>query len=136
MTDETEEAPCATRVQATLPADYYLDDGHYQRELDAIWYRNWVYVCRAEALEGPRAFRTIEIGSQSILIVRDEHHRLNAFHNTCRHRGSVLCTEEEGRLRSKSIICPYHSWTYSLQGDLKKSLDRFKGLGVVNMRGN
>jgi len=108
-----------TSLQETLPASFYLDPAHHQRELNAIWYRHWVYVGRAESLHGTGAFRTIMIGSQNILIVRDENLELQAFHNTCRHRGSVLCTEKEGRLRTKSIICPYHAWRYSLKGDLQ-----------------
>jgi len=107
--------------QQSLPVSYYLDDAHYERELQAIWYRNWVYVCRADSLGQTRTFRTIEFGTQSILVLRDENGDLQAFHNTCRHRGSVLCTENEGRLRSKAIICPYHNWTYSLQGELKRT---------------
>ena len=43
---------------------------------------------------------------------------LRAFHNTCRHRGSLICTEEQGRFRNGRIICPYHTWTYSLEGEL------------------
>jgi Rieske 2Fe-2S family protein len=53
--------------------------------------------------------------------VLDENGDLQAFHNTCRHRGSILCTENEGRLRSKSITCPYHNWSYSLQGELQRT---------------
>ena len=121
MTKLTSTYKGLTEVQQTLPADYYLDAGHYERELKAIWYRNWVYVCRDEILDEPRTFRTIGIGSQNVLVLRDENGDLQAFHNTCRHRGSILCTESEGKLRSKSIICPYHSWSYSLQGELKRT---------------
>lgn len=121
MIEETEGYLGLNQAKATLPAHYYLDEKHFQRELTAIWYRNWVYVCRSDALANPRDFRSIKIGSQNILIVRDENHELQAFHNTCRHRGSILCTEEKGRLGSKSIICPYHAWSYSLQGDLKRT---------------
>ena len=121
MNEKIEGYAGLTETRETLPAHYYLDAEHHERELRAIWYRNWVYVGRAETLDGPRAYRTIDIGSQSILIVRDEKGDLQAFHNTCRHRGSVLCTEKEGHLRSKFIICPYHSWAYSLQGDLQRT---------------
>ena len=110
-----------TETKETLPAHHYFDPGHYERELNAIWYRNWIYVGRSDSLEEPRAFRTIEIGTQNVLVVRDENGDLQAFHNTCRHRGSILCTEHKGRLRSKSIICPYHNWSYSLQGDLLRT---------------
>ena len=57
-----------TRVEPTLPSEFYLDADHYERELRKIWYRNWLYVCRASELRGPRAFRVFEIGSQEILV--------------------------------------------------------------------
>lgn len=121
MSDEIASYTGLSAVQPGLPSDYYLDAAHYQRELTAIWYRHWVYVCRVDALDGARAFRTIEIGSQNILVLRDEQGELQAFHNTCRHRGSILCQQKQGRLRSKSIVCPYHNWAYSLQGELQRT---------------
>src|SRR5680860_265744 len=121
MSEEFEGYLGLTKMQATLPASYYLDSDHHLRELNAIWYRQWVYVCRSEELASARDFRTFDIGSQSILIVRDENNDLNAFHNTCRHRGSELCSASKGKLPSKSIICPYHAWAYSLQGELKRT---------------
>jgi len=121
VNDETTVYKGLKETQETLPASFYLDAAHYERELQSIWYRNWVYVCRADALDQVRSFRTVEIGSQNILVLRDENGDLQAFHNTCRHRGSVLCTENEGRLRSKVILCPYHNWVYSLQGDLQRT---------------
>jgi Rieske 2Fe-2S family protein len=120
MTEVIDGYSGLTKSHPTLPAHYYLDDAHYDRELSAIWYNNWIYVCRSDALDKPRAFRTMEIGTQNILLVRDEECNLHAFHNTCRHRGSVLCTEKEGKLSTGSIICPYHRFTYSLQGELKR----------------
>jgi Rieske 2Fe-2S family protein len=113
-----------TRVEASLPTHFYLDAEHYEKELRRIWYRNWVYVCRASELDGPRAYRLFDLGSQQILILRGGDGQLRAFHNTCRHRGSVLVQEEEGRLRSPLIICPYHSWAYDLEGRLQRTPTR------------
>ncbi|WP_245418574.1 aromatic ring-hydroxylating dioxygenase subunit alpha [Mesorhizobium sp. WSM3864] len=75
-------------------------------------------VCREADLAGPLAFRTARIGSQEVVVLRDETGSLRAFHNTCRHRGSQLCQESEGRLKARLLTCPYHAWTYSLRGDL------------------
>ncbi len=108
-------------VEETLPSHYYFDAAQYQRELNAIWYRNWVYLCRAKSLERPCSFRTFDLGTQQILLLRDEAGRLRAFHNTCRHRGSQLCQAEEGQFQAKRIVCPYHRWTYSLQGKLLRT---------------
>ena len=107
-----------TSVQPTLPANWYFDAQHHERELQRIWYDNWVYVCHEEALSDKGAYRSVAIGTQNILVVRDGSGALHAFHNTCRHRGSVLCTETEGRFRSGAIVCPYHRWRYSLGGEL------------------
>ena len=108
-------------VEETLPSQAYFDAAHYQRELDSIWYRNWVYLCRAKSLETPRSYRTFDLGSQQILLLRDEAGRLRAFHNTCRHRGSRLCRAEAGRFDAKRIVCPYHRWAYSLEGALLRT---------------
>jgi Rieske 2Fe-2S family protein len=87
-----------TQTWPTLPGHYYFDESRYEQELEQIWYRNWLYVCRSSALSKPRAFRLFSIGSQNIIILRDEVGVVQAFHNTCRHRGSILCTEPSGRL--------------------------------------
>lgn len=106
-------------VEPALPARLYLDADHYERELRAIWYSSWIYLCRVEELARDRDFRVFELGSQSILVTRDSDRQLHAFHNTCRHRGAVLCPEDAGRFRGPSIVCPYHQWTYSLDGQLR-----------------
>lgn len=107
-----------SQVEATLPSHYYFDAAHYERELNRIWYRNWIYLCRSDAVQGPRAFRTFAIGTQQLLLLRGEDGKLRAFHNTCRHRGSLLCQQSDGQLRAASITCPYHGWTYDLAGSL------------------
>jgi glycine betaine catabolism A len=107
-----------TAPVATLPAAWYYDPAHYTRELQQIWYRNWIYVCRSSDVAAPRSFRTLQLGDQSILAVRGEDGVLRAFHNTCRHRGATLCRTAEGRFPAAGIVCPYHSWRYSLRGEL------------------
>ena len=107
-----------TKIENTVPIDYYYDPAHYERELSVFFYRNWLYVCRSDQLSEPRDFVVEQIGSQEIVITRDLKGRLSAFHNTCRHRGSILCTKAQGRFEGGTIVCPYHAWTYSLEGDL------------------
>ncbi|RWC77809.1 MAG: aromatic ring-hydroxylating dioxygenase subunit alpha [Mesorhizobium sp.] len=107
-----------TRTEPTLPSSAYWDQESYKRDLDAIWYRDWLLVCREADLAQPLAFRRFRIGTQDILVLRDDTGELRAFHNTCRHRGSQLCQESEGRLKARLITCPYHAWSYSLRGEL------------------
>jgi glycine betaine catabolism A len=106
-----------TRVDS-LPAPYYFDPAQHALEMNQIWYRNWIYVCRSSELATARSYRTLELGTQSILVVRGEDRVVRAFHNTCRHRGSALCRTAEGRFPSSGIVCPYHSWRYNLRGEL------------------
>jgi glycine betaine catabolism A len=106
------------RLEPGLPASWYYDPARYARELEAFWYRKWIAVARDEEVPAPGDWRTVRIGTQSLVIVRGEAGELRAFHNTCRHRGSVLCTEETGKFARRRIVCPYHSWTYDLAGQL------------------
>ena len=105
-------------LEHTLPSPYYVDPAHHAVELDRIWYRNWVYLCRADELGEPLGFRTFTIGTQPILVLRDADGELRGFYNTCRHRGSALCAQPQGRLPARSLTCPYHGWTYDLRGNL------------------
>jgi len=104
--------------EPTLPSDSYFSTAAFETDLAKIWQRNWIYVCRATELAEPLSFRTFRLGSQELLIVRGDDGQLRAFHNTCRHRGSQLCTQTRGKLKARLITCPYHAWSYSLAGDL------------------
>jgi Rieske 2Fe-2S family protein len=105
--------------EPTLPSHWYIDPAHHSRELAAIWYRHWLCVGREEELPRDRDFAGFGIGDQSALVVREPGGGLRAFHNTCRHRGSRLCDQARGRLRGAAIVCPYHGWTYGLDGALR-----------------
>jgi phenylpropionate dioxygenase-like ring-hydroxylating dioxygenase large terminal subunit len=107
-----------TRTEPSLPGTWYYDPAHYDRELEAIWYRDWICVGRASDIARPGDYFTFTIGTQTVFVTRDRERELHAFHNTCRHRGSVLCTEPAGHFTAGRIVCPYHAWTYSLAGDL------------------
>ena len=113
----------------TLPAAHYFDPEHYRRELRQIWQRNWIYLCRASEVATPRSFRTVEVGEQSILVVRGEDGVLRAFHNTCRHRGAALCRATAGSFPPAGIVCPYHSWRYNLRGELLQTSSQQPGTG-------
>jgi Rieske 2Fe-2S family protein len=106
------------RLGQGLPATWYHDAAHYARELEVFWYRRWIAAAREEDIAEAGDWRVVRIGTQSIVIVRGDEGALRAFHNTCRHRGSVLCTDEQGRFARGRIVCPYHAWTYDLEGRL------------------
>jgi Rieske 2Fe-2S family protein len=118
-----------TELTEGLPAEAYFEPRHFERELQRIWYRNWIYVCRSSELAARRAFRTFELGDQRVLLVRDDNGSLKGFHNTCRHRGAVLCRETKGTLKSPALVCPYHAWTYNLDGDLLRTSSKAHAQG-------
>jgi Rieske 2Fe-2S family protein len=105
------------RVEAGLPAAWYRDAAHYRRELETFWYDRWIAVAREEELPAPGDWRAARIGTQSIVLARSAS-GINAFHNVCRHRGSILCAEEQGHFPRERIVCPYHAWAYDLDGRL------------------
>ncbi|MEQ9261278.1 MAG: aromatic ring-hydroxylating dioxygenase subunit alpha [Roseovarius sp.] len=107
------------RAQPALPATWYYDAAHHAREIREIWGRSWVYLCRAESLAEPLAYRSFTVAGQPVVVLRDEAGALKAFYNTCRHRGSILCTEAQGQLKKGLITCPYHQWAYDLSGRLR-----------------
>jgi Rieske 2Fe-2S family protein len=87
--------------------------------LDKIFYKFWIYACRAEEIPNIGDYKLLQVGDESIIILRDDKGKIQAHFNVCRHRGTQLCTEEKGHFKSKTIQCPYHAWTYDLDGRLK-----------------
>jgi len=121
--------PVLTEIKNSLPAAWYYEPAHYERELGAIWYREWICVGREDALPAAGDYRVAAIGSQSIIVTRDADGAIRAFHNTCRHRGSVLCRDTSGRFRNGRIVCPYHTWTYATDGRLLATPGRIESAG-------
>jgi len=106
------------RTTASLPSDWYYDPAQYARELEAIWYRDWVCVGRVEDLRDAGEYFVVTVGDESLVVTRDREGQPRAFINTCRHRGSRLCTTPRGRFPGGRIVCPYHAWSYALSGEL------------------
>ncbi|MFE9396905.1 aromatic ring-hydroxylating dioxygenase subunit alpha [Streptomyces flavidovirens] len=102
---------------ATLPGDCYTDPDIFRLEQERIFESMWFCVVRSSELARPGAFKTVEVGRESILVTRSRDHSVRAFFNVCRHRGAKLCTEESGEVK-RAFQCPYHAWTYDLQGKL------------------
>lgn len=102
----------------TLPGRLYHDPAIYRQELRSIFSKMWMCVGRDEDIPKPGDFLTRTVGTESVLVVRDATGKVNAFHNVCRHRGSRLVTEASGS-GLKNLLCPYHAWTYGLDGALR-----------------
>ena len=83
------------RLEPTLPNSYYYDPDHYQRELETFWYRHWLYACRSDEVAAARDYRVIQVGDQSIVIVRTPEGTLSAFHNNLSSPGFGAVSERE-----------------------------------------
>jgi len=106
----------AVTQASNLPGKLYHDEEVYRRELERIFFRSWLCVGREEDLPEPGSFLTRSVGDESVIIARSNDRTLRAFYNICRHRGSRLISEPEGGRRV--LQCPYHSWSYALDGKL------------------
>lgn len=102
---------------ATLPGSSYTDPGIFAQEQERIFETMWFCVARASELAKPGAFRTVDVGRESIIVTRSRDSSIRAYFNVCRHRGAKLCTEESGEVK-RAFQCPYHAWTYDLNGKL------------------
>ncbi|PRC91989.1 aromatic ring-hydroxylating oxygenase subunit alpha [Solimicrobium silvestre] len=100
----------------SLEAPFYTDPAIFEQDIKHIFGQHWIYVGPEVMVPEEGDFVTIEIGRTSVLIVRSDDMQVNAFHNVCRHRGSRLCTEHKGSVGN--LVCPYHQWTYNLEGTL------------------
>ena len=100
----------------TLPFDWYSDPAVLRLERERIFRRTWQYAGRTDQVAERGAFFTCDLGGVPIVVVRDEQDGLRAFLNVCRHRGSLVC---EGEGKRASLQCPYHAWTYGLDGALR-----------------
>ena len=102
-----------------LPPRVFHDPDVFAFEREAWFATSWLCVAREEDAQRPGDFLTLTVGDRPVLVVRGEDERLRAFHNVCRHRGSLVCPEPDGRL--VRIQCPYHAWTYELDGRLRRA---------------
>ena len=111
-------------LQAALPREFYTDEQVWRTEIERVWMREWVCIGRRVdlGLDLPEQVAAVDVLGESVLITSDAHRRLHAVYNLCRHRGSQLVPiTDPGRpscAAAKVLRCPYHSWTYALDGRL------------------
>src|SRR6195952_2915360 len=127
---------------STLPGHFYTDPAIFALEQAKIFEEMWFCAIRASDIPTPGAFRTVQVGTESILISRTRKGEIRAFFNVCRHRGAKICTEDAGTV-ARAFQCPYHAWTYDLDGKLiaapnltkMPDVDRYEyGLKKVHVR--
>jgi choline monooxygenase len=114
--------PSAPLAEAwTIPASWYTDQRIYELELKTVFVNSWHYAARLDQLEQPGDYASGDIAGQPIVVVKGSDGVVRGFFNVCRHHAAAVVTEPEGT--ANQLRCPYHGWTYSLEGELKGTPD-------------
>jgi phenylpropionate dioxygenase-like ring-hydroxylating dioxygenase large terminal subunit len=113
--DEIFRDPAARRG---LPAWTYNSDELTQLEMEQLFLRNWMFVAHVSDLPRSGDYQCFEMANERAVVVRDQQGQLRAFHNVCRHRASRVVDADKGHC-GNSMICPFHGWSYNLDGSLK-----------------
>ena len=123
----------------SLPRQFYTSETVYKMDIQHYWNHSWIWVGHINQIPNVGDFFLFDYGYESVIIARDKNDTVNAFLNVCRHRGSRVCIEKSGNTRV--FVCPYHAWTYELNGSLRAARemeDNFKtaeySLKKVNLR--
>jgi len=123
------QVPVIGGLEQTLPSSWYCDARIFKLEKERIFAREWLCVGREEDVAAPGDYKLLDVLGESILLVRNARGALRAFYNVCRHRGAQLCriagaapvpglAVQGGVTARRNIVCPYHQWTYDLDGRL------------------
>ena len=118
---------------STIPAAWYTDERVFQLEQQTVFSRSWQVAARVDQLANAGDYVTTEIGAEPVVVVRGGDNRIRAFFNVCRHHAAAVMTEPHGN--APQMRCPYHGWTYSLEGELKGTPD-FTGVCDFDRAGN
>jgi phenylpropionate dioxygenase-like ring-hydroxylating dioxygenase large terminal subunit len=108
---------------ATLPPYAYTSAEWYEREIQEVFHKQWIFVTRLEEIANPGDYVRVDLAGEPIIVVRDRERRVRAMSASCRHRGTEVA---KGQGNCASFKCPYHGWSYSLTGEL---------IGVPGMEG-
>jgi choline monooxygenase len=110
---------------STIPASWYTNENFYELELKTVFSHSWQLAARSDQVRQPGQYVTNDIAGEPVVIVRGNDSILRAFFNVCRHHAAAVMTEPQGQ--AAQLRCPYHGWTYSLEGELKGTPD-FSGV--------
>jgi len=104
-------------MHTTLPRRFYADPEFYRAELERFYITRWICAGRADQIPNAGDYFTRALGDDSVIVTRDGSGDIHALFNVCRHRGTRLCEQADGHFAGR-IQCPYHAWTYDLDGQL------------------
>jgi Rieske 2Fe-2S family protein len=117
MAPELASPALPASLRETLPGRYYTDPTIFAAEQAFLFETGWFCAVRAADIPSPGDFETVQVGRESVIVARGRDGAVRAHLNVCRHRGARICTEDKGTVR-RSFQCPYHAWTYGLDGSL------------------
>ena len=103
----------------TLDQEFYTNDEIFKLDLKNFFFKQWVFIGHISRIPNPGDYFLFNIGNESIIIIKDFDNQIHAHFNVCRHRGSHICLEKEGN--KKLLTCPYHAWSYNLDGSIKSA---------------
>jgi len=101
-----------------LAREFYTEPNIFERDLERMLLRHWFCAGHVSSVPGPGDYLVVDLGSESLIIVRTREAEIKALLNVCRHRGSRICTERSGQAPAGRLTCPYHAWSYDLDGRL------------------
>ena len=104
-------------MHTTLPRRFYADPDFYRAELERFYFNRWICAGRADQIPRAGDYFTRSLADESVIVTRDGSGTIRAVFNVCRHRGTRLCNQTDGHFADR-IQCPYHAWTYGLDGSL------------------
>ncbi len=107
-------------TRRALDARYYTDPSMFAAELDAVFARTWQFAGHVSELAAPGDYFSFQVGNESLFCVRGKDDAIRTFYNVCQHRGHQLLNDAGN---CNQIVCPYHSWTYELNGQLRSGLN-------------
>jgi Rieske 2Fe-2S family protein len=110
------ELIASRRPGYSLPRDFYSSELVYRAELERIWRRGWLFAGHTCEIPNAGDYFTLSVDTDSLIVIRDDDGEIHALWNVCRHRGTQICNEPQGRVGR--LVCPYHQWTYARDGSL------------------
>lgn len=131
----------ARRAGSALGREFYTDPDIFRGEADRFILHYWHCAGHRSSVSNPGDFFTVEMCGESVIIVCGQDRVVRALVNVCRHRGSRVCTESAGHVRGGAFVCPYHAWSYNLDGSLRAAPNigatfdrRTHGLKEISLR--
>ena len=110
-----------------LPSRFYLDEDVFSRLREGLFFQSWQYACHESQVSEPGCYHAFSLLDQDILLTRGKDGRLRGFYNVCQHRGHTLAA---GSGKAQLLVCPYHSWSYDLEGKLRGAPGLLETAGI------